>query len=399
MSVVSDIDYSTSHMKVIRENWIFILILVFYSVSPYLYILRVVLPDSPITWVALRLLQPLTIIALLFSLLFMRNVKLDLYSLMCLPLLVYGILSAIMWQNEPFKIVTGSSHFIFGLLVYIYFRNNKKISGPIFEKFLFVLSIISLASLTAVISVMVSSELIFGISIYLGLACQILIIAFYIFVYQNRYFLAILTVGVIVLSGKRGVLVALLLSMMAYSIPNLVIHRLREVLIVTCFGAIVLITAGIYNSEYLENIGEKFSFEETKSVNDFSSGRLNEALSAIDFFTDDKIRIFTGAGFGFTYIYRQENQQLADVEDYGNVHFSPLNPLIIFGSIISIIYFVILFLLIGKTLLSSNNGLRWPLKSALVGSLIYTAFVFNLFNEPFLWALLGFLNRDELEYH
>lgn len=397
MNIGSNVDYAIPTTKVVGNNWIFLLFFVFYSLSPYLYILRVLLPDSIITWIALRFLEPFMIIVLVFSLFYMKKIRFDLYSFMILPLLIYGIASAILWQNEGLKIVTGASHFIFGFVVYLYFKNQEDLTEKKFERFLFFLAILSLVSLTIVVSVMVFSEYVLGINVYLGLSCQVLIVAFYLFLYQNKNFLVILTIGIILLSGKRGVLVALLLSMFVYSFPFMVVYRLKEVVIAICFGATVLISIGSYNSEFIEKIGDKFTLEDTKSVNDFSSGRLNEALSAVDFFAKDNVRMLLGSGFGFKYIYRQEDKSLENVEDYGNVHFSPLNPLIIFGSVIAIIYFLILILLILKTLMSSNNGIRWPMKSALIGSLVYTIFVFNLFNEPILWALMGFLNREVLE--
>jgi len=397
MSIGSDVGYAIPNTKAFENNWIFFLFFVFYSLSPYLYMLRVLLPDSIITWIALRFLEPFMIIALTFSLIFMNKIKFDLYSFMIFPLLIYGIASALLWHNEGLKIVTGASHFIFGFLVYLYFKNQEDLSEIKFEKFLFFLAVLSLVSLTIIVSVMMFSEFVFGINVYLGLSCQILIVAFYLFLYQNRNFLVILTIGIILLSGKRGVLVALMLSMFVYSFPFMVIYRLKEVAIAICFGATVLISIGSYNSEFIEKIGDKFTLEDTKSVNDFSSGRLNEALSAVEFFTKDNVRMLLGSGFGFKYIYRQEDKSLENVEDYGNVHFSPLNPLIIFGAIISIVYFIILILLVLKILMSPNSRIRWPMKSALIGSLIYTIFVFNLFNEPILWALMGFLNREVSE--
>jgi hypothetical protein len=107
--------------------------------------------------------------------------------------------------------------------------------------------------------------------------------------------------------------------------------------------------------------------------------------------------IVIGSGFGFTYTYVYAQTTIADVQDYKNVHFSYLNPPIIFGLPMSLIYYGCLFLMFLKVFRNTNPRFMF-MKWACFTYIIYACFVFNLFDEPIFWMINGLLFNQRLRF-
>ena len=113
-----------------------------------------------------------------------------------------------MQGNIASNIASGFLHYLAGLLIFIYYYHN-----PIMDKadqFFKLLSICVLSSITIVVILIYVAPYFFGTSIYIGLATQILIVVFAYSVHKKNFLIAILTFTLILASGKRGVIVALL---------------------------------------------------------------------------------------------------------------------------------------------------------------------------------------------
>ncbi len=133
-----------------------------------------------------------------------------------------------------------------------------------------------------------------------------------------------------------------------------------------------------YTNEKLFN---KYTLNANATMDDYSSGRWNEVISAYQWWTQNSENIILGSGFGFNYTYLQSNKKNQDIDHYKNIHFSYLNPLVIFGVPISIVYGLCLLLLFFKILKRLPPAYLY-LKLSCLSFLAYACFVFDLFDEP-----------------
>lgn len=367
-------------------------IIAFYFFSPFMYLIRVIFGDTLLGFILVRTMQPLLIVVVLLALYFSR-VRFDLYSSAAILFLIYGVVAGFVNENKLFDIVTGASHFLIGFLLYLYYR-NKKISECHLIKFLKITTYWCLISISFVISFLYVSEAVIGVNIYLGLASQVLIPLIFYAVYKKNSSLFIFILLLVVLSGKRGVLFAILLGF-AFSFLPLFLSSYRKFLakIILCI-VIIFPTALIFGDNSFDILIRKFEINEKMTIDRYTSGRFAELKSAMDYWHSNNVRRLMGAGFGFTYTYMQENKALPDVDNYKNVHFSYFNPLIIFGFILGYIYLLLFFILLITVLIrtTSKGSIRPLLKASIFSYAIYACFAFVLFNEPLLWMIMGFLN-------
>lgn len=360
------------------------IIILYYSVSPFLYLIRTLSGDTGISAVLLRVSQPI-LFFFTFLFCFLQNkFKLNTYSLILLLIGFYGLLIAIFQQNKTMDMLAGVLHFMTGIMVFIYFYNSNELN---IDKFMRFLSYSALICYSLVIGFIYCLPWLFGFRIYLGLACQVLIIVFFYNVQKKNYFLSLLSVLLILISGKRGVFVALLLGFLISLLPlikKLNIVNALQIMAFIAIGTSLVLFTPISNEQLLH----KYTFSEKTTVDDYSAGRFNEILSAYESWTSSLENIIIGSGFGFNYTYVHHASKIADTEDYKNIHFSYLNPLIILGVPIALIYYACLFFLFIK--LFQNVKLA-HLKWASITYLIYACFVFNLFDEPIFWMINGLL--------
>lgn len=367
-------------------------VVAFYFLSPFMYLVRVIFGDSLFGFVLLRAMQPLLTGVVLLALIFSK-VRFDLYSSAAVLFVIYGVVAGFANGNELFDVITGASHFLIGFLMYLYYRNSE-MSEYRLIRFLKVITCWCLISTSFVIAILYISKIIIGIDIYLGLACQVMIPLSFYAIYRRSYFLFIFILLLVVLSGKRGVLLAIFLGF-AFSFLPLLFSSYRNFLSKLLLCICILVPLALsFGENSFDSLIQKFEYDEQKSINHYSSGRFAEVKSAMDYWQSDNARLFLGAGFGFTYTYIQENKALADVGDYKNVHFSYLNPLIIFGFILGVMYLLLFSIVVFLSLLKVNSrgSIKPFLKMSIVAYAIYSCFAFVLFNEPLLWMLLGVLN-------
>ncbi|MGS2716923.1 O-antigen ligase family protein [Eionea flava] len=376
-----------------KLNPVEILIIVFYSCSPFLYLIRVFFGDQDVFSVVLRLFEPLLILTTFFCLL-LKQVKLNYYAIIQSLILFWGVCIGLLSKNYIFNIVSGASHFIAGLLVYIYFFNmNKSFDRMLW--FLERLSYFVIIAIGIVIAFIYYSNA-YGRSVYLGLACQILIPVFFVLCYKKKLVLAILCFLLIVLSGKRGVLLSFVLGVLAVAVPLAFSRYFNFKYFMYLLGGVLLVT--IFVSLGLgDGMFSRLQFDGSRGINEYSSGRYQEFYSATIYWLSDSFRTLWGAGFGFTYTYIYDTPNLSDVQNYKNVHFSYLNPLISFGLFFGGVYLLsFAFLILGLLVkLSYCKGLGLAYKASIITFCIYACFVFNLFNEPIFWAVLGSLSPSQ----
>lgn len=378
------------------HDFVAIVIIVYYSISPFLYLLRAFSGDSNLTAVILRSSQPILMLTTFGFCLLKNKFKLNPYSLTLILLGVYGLSIALIQGNKPIDFMGGYLHYMTGIIVWMYFYSNNQLNV---DQFMRALSRYTLMSYSIVIAYMYGMTFL-GVPIYLGVACQVLIVVFFYNVQKRRFFLTICSLLLIFVSGKRGVFAALMIGSIVslfFILKQLQFGKRLKVLFAIGLSAALLVAIFPYASERLVN---KYLYTENKTVDDYSAGRWNEVISAYDAWTNNLETIIIGSGFGFTYTYVYSQSTIADVQDYKNVHFSYLNPPIIFGLPMSLIYYGCLLLLFIKLFRNPNRRFIF-MKWACFTYIVYACFVFNLFDEPIFWMINGLLfnHRHDLKNH
>lgn len=380
----------------IRLNLIEKVIIIFYFLNPLLYLVRVLAGDSLISFVLLRALQPLVIATLLASLLVIK-IRSSAFSLFGSFCLFYGVVAGLLNGNDLFNILTGASHFLVGLLLFVYF-SSRPMGEERLAEFFRVATLWCLCSITFVILVLQLSQRLLGLDLYLGLACQVLIPLSCYALYKKNVYLLLFILALILFSGKRSVLLALIAAIIVMSLPLLTsLYRKFVVkgLVLATLSSLMVFSLFL---DSLSAIVSKFEYDETKSLDYYSSGRLAELESAFNFWRSDEAVTVLGAGFGYTYTYVHESPGLSDVENYKNVHFSYAAPFLTFGLLLGFFYLLSFFALILTAIFKRHRRSSFilPLKISLLSYSFYACFSFILFNEPFLWAVLGIMNRKEI---
>ena len=364
------------------------LIVIYYSISPFLYLLRTLSGDTGMTAILLRTSEPLLLLITFFACFLQSKFKLNAYSFTLFLIGLYGLSIAIVQENKIVDAIAGYAHFMTGIILFLYFYSSGKQLN--IDKFMRMLSVSTLACNSIVLAFMYGMPYIVGFHIYLGLACQVLIMVFFYNFQKRRFFLCIFSLLLIIISGKRGVMVALFMgSIIAtfFSLKTLNVRKVAKIsvvfLLITTLIAFIL---PVTNEQLLQ----KYTYSEKETVDDYSAGRWNEVISAYEGWSSTLENIVIGSGFGFTYTYIHSFTKIADTEDYKNVHFSYLNPIIIFGVPVTIIYFTCLCLIFIKLFLVVNPSINY-MKWASLTYLLYACFVFDLFDEPIFWMINGVL--------
>lgn len=369
-----------------------IMIVIYYAVSPFLYLLRTFSGDSSITAVILRSSQPILMLTTLGVCLLKNRFRLNAYSLTLILLGVYGVLIALIHGNQWIDWMGGYLHYMTGIVVWMYFYSNHELNV---DQFMRALSRYTLMSYFIVIVYMYTMNFL-EISIYLGVACQVLVVVFFYNIHKRRFFLTLCSLVLILASGKRGVFAALMIGSaisLFFIFRHLQFRKKLNVLFSIGLSVILLVAIFPYASERLVS---KYVYTENKTVDDYSAGRWNEVISAYDAWANQLETMLVGSGFGFTYTYVHSQSNIADVQDYKNVHFSYLNPPIIFGLPMSFVYYVCLLLLFSKSFRNPEPRFLY-MKWASLTYMIYACFVFNLFDEPIFWMMNGLLFNDRYD--
>lgn len=375
-------------MKKDKIGFVATLIIFFYVTSPFLYLVRTLVGDTGIAAIILRSSQPILMVLTFLACCFQNKFKLNVYSFTLLLIGFYGLSIAVIQENKAVDIMAGYLHFMTGIILFIYFSNSNK-SGDM-DKFMRVLSYFTLISYSIVLGLIHGLYFLAGIHIYLGLACQVLIIVFFYNFQKRRFILSFLSFFLIIISGKRGVFVALFLGVMItflISLTRLHFKRALHILFAfVCIALLIVVTLPMTN----EKLMNKYTYSEKVTVDGYSAGRWNEVTSAYNWWASAVENMVIGNGFGFTYTYVHSTKKTADTEDYKNVHFSYLNPVIILGMPIASIYFICLACLFIRVMRNKNLRINY-MKLSSITYFIYACFVFNLFDEPVFWMINGLL--------
>ena len=367
-------------------------VIAYYMMCPLQYFLRQLDSESIIRTVGMRLLMPLLLGTTLCAML-ARPRRADLYVHLIALATVQAFIIGLARENDPFYLISTATRIATGFVIYWYFSTDYWDSGRL-DLFLSRFSTWTTASYAVAIAALWFCREILGTGIYLGLSCQALLLPMHWFAARGRPLPTVATLLLMFLSGKRGVLLAAALGL---TFQFSVSRRLRSarslaglaVLSLAFWPAAQYLDFDIANNPAIQKLMAVYSHAEL-DLNKYSSGRLAELQSAYYDFTSSDTVIAIGGGLGWAYTFYDPTSPDRDVRDYHNIHFSWMNIFVIWGAPLGIIVLGVVLLRL-MTVQGPLSGPAGVARCCILSLLVYTCFVYNLFDGVLLWCLVGIL--------
>jgi hypothetical protein len=336
------------------------------------------------------------------------RIRFDLLSLLMLSLFIYGtwlgLLNVATQPNYGWRQFI--SHFFIGfgsLIVYLGFLNWRPPANW-FSEFIertspWILITFILALLPVYLVFLPLGDF------YLGFSSDALILPFALFLLKRRYLLALLTLFVVLLSGKRGVLLALIAL-----IPFFVFFRSRSLLqfakastwSILALVSLVGVAAAVahYLPEQLGQAVDKINLLFTladehaeHAVDIATSGRSIEIVAGLEFL-DQTQSWWKGLGYGFGFEVSNVSGEFFQIQHY--VHFTPMNYLLQYGLVLAVTFYVLLFgMLVRATFIARRTGffvLQW-VTLVCWGNVIVSMTAYSVGSDPTYWMMIGILVR------
>ncbi|MFD0673667.1 O-antigen ligase family protein [Cohnella sp. GCM10027633] len=367
-------------------------VIAFYAVAPFLYLLKPMQGSTAVS-VLLRMMEPLLIVIaggiLLVQIVRSGKIKIDIYIVIFLFLMMYGFFTGIFMGNEISSVFSGFSHLLAGILLYWYNKNCNLEQGDI-EYFVVKLIKYAVYANTIVILLMYAVNKLIGPTYYIGLDASIYLLALYWWLDRKKLLMMPFVLAMIFLSGKRGVLVV---SMFGYWLSwlTLSVSRARLYVKLILVGIVLLIGLQVSGVDLSQTKAyQKIEAIRSLSIAEYSSERIAEVKSAWKGWVESPTEVLFGSGLGFSYTFYYDDPKITPEENYHNIHFSPLNVLVIWGLPLSIVAFLLLAYQMWR-IRGRFTGLDGVMRLTAYSYFLYSIFVFNLFNEPVLWTFVGLL--------
>nr|WP_275664608.1 O-antigen ligase family protein [Vibrio tubiashii] len=237
----------------------------------------------------------------------------------------------------------------------------------------------------------------FGYSFYPSFVAFILVIPLISYYLDKKYHKAAAIFCLILLSGKRGPLIAVVLAFsLHYIFLNL--NYPVKLLRIFFFSLIMIIGSSLIIVNTDIPTFKKFHDIEVSDVNFLSkvtAGRDMEILDSIDKVSGDNNQL-TGSGFSFKY---ELYDRIANVtEGRGYVHFSPFNYFLYFGVFFGVIYIISIYLyplfFLSKSYVFGYSDSFFLL--LFLCHLFNSLFSYTISQEAFFWISLGILCQKKM---
>jgi hypothetical protein len=232
----------------------------------------------------------------------------------------------------------------------------------------------------------------------------ILIPTFYFIVKKNKIPMLIATVGILY-SGKRGVLLALLISLFTMYLAK--VKNYKKLIRFWFFASIILstfilLTLNGYFDNFLivKKIMTGINASEGKNILFAFGGRAEEVLSAVKIFYKEPILLLTGAGVGYT--YNMETMFGLELENVHGVHFSPIGIFTIYGPFffIALYSYLIINLKRAYIILKKYNGDCILIKTGalfVIANFIASFTAFSIFTPIYFAIFIGLINNIHIK--
>lgn len=238
---------------------------------------------------------------------------------------------------------------------------------------------------------------VFGYSFYPSFVAFVLVIPLISYYLDKKYYKAMFILFLILLSGKRGPLIAVILSFSLHYVFLKFNHLVRVfkvgflVFLILIGGGLFILNADIATFKKFQNI----DFSDPDFLTIVTSGRNLEIQSSLDEVNADD-SLFVGKGFSFKYVLYDDIANVS--EERGYVHFSPLNSVLYMGFIFGLIYIIsiyvypLFYLAKGKVMTYKESFFLLLFMCHLFNSL----FSYTISQEALFWVSLGVLCQRKL---
>lgn len=378
------------------------LIFVFYGIGPLLNLPRLLrIPSLTMLWLPTVYAAPVLFASLsLVYVLQKRRWVLDGYAVLIALIGLFGLAIGLIRGHEARYLVSDFGHMVFVVSVYIAFL-NMRLKDSTLECLVRKLTALITGAYCLALGFIYVVAIPCGWGLYLGLGSEPLLLSAAFYYRTKRFSRLLLVIGLIVLSGKRGVLIALVGMLVVMWCMK---HARRFSKVVFRATIVWILVMGVFlgvlfvvypymgsnpaSKKWLTLVPWSPQFDLYKG----SSGRLTEIVAAAREFATIPLAGFAGAGSGFLYPVEEWG-----VERRHNVHFSPMSVLSVYGWPATILFFGMLLHLLSRIYGARpkviDKRIVWDtLFGCAAGLLIYTLFVFELLAEPLLWVSIGLLS-------
>lgn len=230
----------------------------------------------------------------------------------------------------------------------------------------------------------------FGFAFYPSFVVQMLFLPCIFALVTKKYWSLVFIVGLMLVAGKRGPTIAMLLTIVIYfaskNIKSFIFTAFSSTIFVSAFVVLLSVSSLSTFQKYQYFLGND---ESASNVELLTSGRDVEALGAYSK-VEANDAVMSGMGFSFNHTI---NYLVADDETRGYVHVSPFNFLLRFGifagSIFVFFVYIYPFLRLGR--LHHTHVSRKFLGLLFFALLFNSLTAYTIAYESFFWVSLGVL--------
>ncbi|MDK2046964.1 hypothetical protein [Aliarcobacter butzleri] len=343
---------------------------------------------------------------ILYLIINLFKLKFNYFSLFLMIILYVSLVNSLfLWQDESdlrysyYYIFSEATTIIFAFFCFIFVYNIYFTSDnlKIIEKYLIKVSYIILYVSSLILLIAYFLSYIYP-NFYFSVSGKILLIPATMFLLKDKLKMYFYTIGIIVLGGKLGVLISVLISSIfilkfKFKISNLIF--LFTFICLTLFVTLLLyIIKDISNIGIIYKINANYNIWniDIENIKNFGGGRLIELISVFKHFSLSDYLL--GKGIGFEYL-NIENEN----EFIHNVHMTPFGLISKFGILLTFCMYILIFYYLFKKNNSKNVILNVFFKSIIIGILFFSLTEYSFFVNLILWMSLGYLasvNRSKL---
>ena len=356
-----------------------------------------------------KILTPLIIVLCGIHLLSLPRIRIDAFGALMVLLLPYGLVVGLVHSGDAMSMLIHTFWGVFIPIIYLSAYNTIWPPGRI-ETYSAKIAIFFVVC-TAVIVALYAAFLIAGYRLYPGNNPTGVFWSALHYMVRGQPSLFLIAVALIVLSGKRTMVVMILIAAVLH-FPFLPVARRRlhariGIAAVVCLTAVAgMVFIGRFMGGYgtfLGNVIGKWALLNPLSANfnlvTATANRALEFFSVVDRLGTGYVNWIFGLGYGW---YAMISSLAPDgtpiIERQHYLHFTPLNFVCYYGLPLAVAFYVALWIKIGRIY-------RWSLaaggpRSALhtislfiIGNFVWSFFAFVLTTFPLLWVLLGRLSR------
>jgi hypothetical protein len=256
------------------------------------------------------------------------------------------------------------------------------------------------ALLITVFYLAIYSSLAISDYLYFGPSTGVMLVLFPWFVMRKNMKLALLCFAVVIVGGKRAVMVALFFEIFLLSWFFgrefwrqffSCVFKMAPLILIILFASLFFLSDYSYQrfADFWDLSSGRIlgSFEGfIDDPNKISSGRFAEIDESLNIFLNTPFSIFFGFGFGWSFYWIEEPLHF--------LHFSPINFLFQYGLIIFIfltVVFLIQIYLLFNYFKKSKNVMFGILFVIFLGQIVEGFFSYMYVVNPLMWCILGLL--------